>query len=126
MPARLDHTIVQSSDRLAGARFLSELIGGDEPKEFGPFMMVPLEGGVTLDYLTTEGSIVAQHLAFLVPEEEFDVILGRIEDRGLPYWADPMHNEPQVINHHHGGRGVYIDDPDGHSLEFLTHTYVTD
>ncbi|MFE7131171.1 VOC family protein [Streptomyces sp. NPDC057638] len=126
MPARLDHTVVQSSDRFAGARFLAELIGEPEPKEFGPFASLPLAGGVTLDYIDSQGDIPCQHLAFLVSEQEFDAIFGRIVERELPYWADPMHAEPQSINHNYGGRGVYLDDPDGHSLEFITHTYVLD
>ncbi|MER7001259.1 VOC family protein [Streptomyces sp. NPDC000410] len=125
MPATLDHTIVHSRDRFVGARFLTELIDAPEPKPFGPFASVPLANGVTLDYLDerAETEIVSQHLAFLVSEEEFDEIFGRIQERELPYWADPVHAEPQRINHHFGGRGVYIDDPDGHSIEFITHTY---
>ncbi|WP_405598266.1 VOC family protein [Streptomyces sp. NBC_01410] len=126
MPARLDHTIVHSRDRFAGARFLAELIGEPEPKPFGPFASLPLAGGVTLDYLDERDTIVPQHLAFLVSEVEFDEIFARITERELPYWADPMHARPQRINHNFGGRGVYIDDPDGHSLEFITHTYVID
>ncbi|MER7045698.1 MULTISPECIES: VOC family protein [Streptomyces] len=124
MPARLDHTIVHSRDRFAGARFLAELIGEPEPKPFGPFASLPLAGGVTLDYLDADGDIVPQHLAFLVSEEEFDGVFGRITERELPYWAGPERNGPQEINHNFGGRGVYIEDPDGHSLEFITHTYV--
>ncbi|MEO3978197.1 VOC family protein [Streptomyces sp. CAU 1734] len=126
MPARLDHTIIHSSDRFAGARFLTELIGEPDPTPFGPFASVPLDGGVTLDYVDWDQEIVSQHLAFLVSDEEFDTIFARITDREIPYWADPMHNEPQEINHHHGGRGVYLDDPDGHSVEFITRTYVLD
>ncbi|MEU7280856.1 VOC family protein [Streptomyces sp. NPDC045431] len=127
MPARLDHTIVRSRDRFAGARFLTDLLAAPEPKPFGPFAGVALDGGVTLDYLDDDSErIVPQHLAFLVSEDEFDEIFGRIKERGLPYWADPHHHEPQRINHHHGGRGVYVDDPDGHSIEFITHTYVVD
>ncbi|MFF3245100.1 VOC family protein [Streptomyces sp. NPDC002870] len=126
MPARLDHTIVHSRDRFAGARFLAELIAEPEPKPFGPFASLPLEGGVTLDYLDERGPITSQHLAFLVSEDEFDEIFGRITERELPYWADPGHDKPQQINYLFGGRGVYIDDPDGHSIEFITHTYVTD
>ncbi|MFE7773172.1 VOC family protein [Streptomyces sp. NPDC057445] len=126
MPARLDHTIVHSRDRFAGARFLTGLIDAPDPKPFGPFASVPLANGVTLDYLDeqADADVVSQHLAFLVSDEEFDEIFGRIKERELPYWADPRHAEPQRINHHFGGRGVYIDDPDGHSIEFITHTYV--
>lgn len=127
MPARLDHTIVHSRDRFAAARFLTELMGAPEPKPFGPFASVPLENGVTLDYMDSGSArIVSQHLGFLVPDDEFDEILTRVRERELPYWADPDHEQSQQINHLFRGRGFYIDDPDGHSIEFITHTYVSD
>ncbi|MEV0417441.1 VOC family protein [Streptosporangium canum] len=129
MPAQLDHTIVHSSDRFASARFLTGLLGAPEPRAYGPFAAVPLANGVTVDYadsIVASDRIVMQHLAFLVAEDEFDEIYARITEHGLLHWGDPGHTEPQQINHRHRGRGVYVDDPDGHSLEFLTHPYVTD
>lgn len=129
MSARLDHTIIHSTDRFASARFLTDLLGAPEPGEFGPFATVPLANGVTIDYadsIVDPDEIVMQHLAFLVSEEEFDQIFDRIVERGLPYWGGPHHQEPQQINHRHHGRGVYVDDPDGHALEFLTHPYVVE
>ncbi|MEU8886895.1 VOC family protein [Streptomyces sp. NPDC048442] len=135
MPARLDHTIVHSRDRFASARFLTELMGAPEPKAFGPFATVPLENGVSLDYADARGAhygeegdapIVSQHLAFLVTDEEFDAILGRVREREILYWADPFGQKPQQINHDHQGRGFYFRDPDDHFLEFITHTYVID
>ncbi|MFF5205679.1 VOC family protein [Streptosporangium sp. NPDC000396] len=128
MPAQLDHLIVHSSDRFASARFVTDLLGAPEPKAYGPFATVPLANGVTVDYadsLVAPDRIVSQHLAFLVSEDEFDEIYARIVERELPHWADPGHQEPQRINHLHRGRGVYVDDPDGHAIEFLTHPYVT-
>lgn len=64
-----------------------------------------------------------QHYAFLVSEAEFDEIHRRLLDRDLPYWADPGHRQAQQINVNDGGRGLYWDDPDGHSLEILTVPY---
>ncbi|MGY5131908.1 VOC family protein [Streptomyces nigrescens] len=122
---RLDHTIVHSTDRFASARFLADLLGVAEPKAFGPFAALKLDNGVALDYAehVAGGEFVPTHYAFLVTEEEFDGIFGRIQERGLSYWADPMHSRPQEINTLDGGRGVYILDPDGHNMEFLTRTY---
>ncbi|GAB3903792.1 VOC family protein [Microbispora bryophytorum] len=125
--AQLDHTIVHSSDRFESARFLTGLLGESEPGAFGPFATVRVGNGVTIDYadsIVDRDRIVMQHLAFLVSEEEFDDICARIAERGLPYWGGPHHLEPQQINHRHHGRGVYVDDPDGHAIEFLTHPYV--
>jgi catechol 2,3-dioxygenase-like lactoylglutathione lyase family enzyme len=64
-----------------------------------------------------------QHYAFLVSEKEFDLIFGRIQERGLKYWADPGRKEEGSINHHFGGRGVYFQDPSGHLLEIITKPY---
>ncbi|MEV7869706.1 VOC family protein [Streptomyces sp. NPDC088124] len=123
---QLDHTIVHSSDRFAGARFIADLLGTPEPKAFGPFAVVRLDNGISLDYaehLVTGKEWVPSHYAFRVTEEEFDAIFGRIQERDLPYWADPQHKQPQAVNHLAGGRGVYVHDPDGHYMEFLTVTY---
>ncbi|WP_407552158.1 VOC family protein [Streptomyces sp. Pv4-95] len=125
MPS-LDHTIVHSTDRFASARFMAGLLDAPEPKAFGPFAVLKLDNGVALDYAehVTEGQrFVPTHYAFLVTEDEFDAILGRIQAQDLPYWAGPRHHQPQTVNRLDGGRGVYIDDPDGHSMEFLTRTY---
>jgi len=50
-------------------------------------------------------------------------IFGRIQARGLDYWADPFHQQPGRTNDHDGGRGVYWEDPNGHNLEIITVPY---
>ncbi len=123
MSIQLNHTIVQARDPRASAAFLVEILGRGEPVRFGPFHGVELDNGVTLDFMRVEGDIAWQHYAFIVSEDEFDQIFGRIRERGLPYWADPGHHQPGRINHNDGGRGVYWDDPDGHRLEIITRPY---
>ncbi|MGW6934391.1 VOC family protein [Lentzea sp. NPDC054927] len=123
MPVQLNHTIVHASDQARSARFLTDLLGLPEAVRFGPFLVVEVANGVSLDYLTSQGPITTQHYAFLVTEEEFDQIFGRIQEQGLDYWADPYHSQPQQINRNDGGRGVYWDDPDGHALEIITRPY---
>ncbi len=68
---------------------------------------------------TASDEIASQHYAFLVDEDEFDQIFGRIRERGLDYWADPFRRERGRINEWDGGRGVYFDDPNGHLLEVI-------
>lgn len=123
MVAELNHTIVWSSDQTKSARFLAEILGQSQPSRFGPFDVVELDNGVSLDFANAEGSILPQHYAFLISEVDFDAVLGRIHNRGLDHWADPARRRPGEINHNDGGRGVYFPDPDGHLLEVITRPY---
>ena len=123
MAAQLNHTIVWCSNQKASARFLADILGRPAPIRFGPFDVVELDNGVSLDFADAEGPIRSQHYAFLIDEADFDAVFGRIKDGGLDYWADPMRSRPGQINHNHGGRGVYFPDPDGHFLEVLTRPY---
>ncbi len=120
MAVELNHTLVHARDPAASAASLAGLFGLGAPTRSGHFHCVVLANGVTLDFMRAEGAIGWQHYAFLVGEDEFDRILGRIRTRGLPWWADPAHRQPGEINHRDGGRGVYWDDADGHRLEILT------
>ncbi len=125
MPAQLNHTIVHVRDSQAAADFYSEVLGLAPATRFGPFMVLEAANGVSLDFmdLDEEWEIRPQHYAFLVTEPEFDEIFGRIQARGLTYFADPHGGAEGEINHEWGGRGVYWPDPDGHLLEILTVPY---
>lgn len=123
MAVQLNHTIVISHDKKASANFLTEILGLPEAFRFGPFQVVTLSNGVSLDICETQGEVVSQHYAFLITEAEFDEIFARIRERGLAYWADPHQSQPGEINHNDGGRGVYFEDPNGHVLEIITRPY---
>ena len=122
MSVSFNHTIVAARDKTESAQFLTELFGLPDPTPFGPFQVVMLEHGASLDYADSK-DIRPQHYAFLVSEEEFDTIYGKITSRGLPHWADPGATRPGEINTRDGGRGVYFRDPAGHALEILTRPY---
>lgn len=123
MTVRLNHTIVPARDKKTSATFMSEILGLDPPVPFGHFLAVRLDNDVTLDFADSRDEFRPRHYAFLVSEAEFDEIFGRIRERKLQYWADPMAQRPGEINHHDGGRGVYFPDPDGHFLEIITRPY---
>lgn len=123
MSIHLNHTIVRCRDKSVSSRFLVEILGLPEPTTYGPFVVVQVDNDVSLDYADDHGEVSPQHYAFLVSEEEFDAIHGRIVERGIPFWADPFHRQPDRINNNDGGRGLYWDDPDGHILEILTVPY---
>jgi catechol 2,3-dioxygenase-like lactoylglutathione lyase family enzyme len=132
MAVELNHTIIWCHDNKKSATYLADLLGLPEPFTMGPFYIVALENNVTLDFLGIEfrnqklpdpNLVPQQHYCFLVTEEEFDGIFGRIKEQGLEYFADSFHKESGQINHNDGGRGVYFRDLDGHNVEVITRPY---
>ena len=124
MSVELNHTIVHARDNRESAQFLADVLGLEVGEEWGPFVPVQTSNGVTLDFAAIDPqSIVMQHYAFLVSDEEFDAAFARIEERGIAYFAEPGRRRPGEINRRHGGRGLYFFDPAGHGMEIITHPY---
>lgn len=123
MKPQLNHTVILASDQVKSAGFLAEILGLDEPSRFARFLVVESGNGVSLDFMETSREIASQHYAFLVTEQEFDMIFARVKDHGIDFWADPSLTQAGEINHNDGGRGVYFPDPDGHLLEIITRPY---
>ena len=124
MAVHLNHTIVNVPDKRESATFVADVLGVPAPTPFGPFLVVELGNGVSLDFADDHGPVRPQHYAFLVSEAEFDEIFGRIQERRLTYWADPGRRRPGEINRNDGGRGVYWEEPGGrHFLEIITRPY---
>jgi catechol 2,3-dioxygenase-like lactoylglutathione lyase family enzyme len=120
----LNHTIVPARDKRESAGFLGRILG-IEPEPWGPFLLLPVANGVSLDYVDA-ADFEEHHYAFLVDETEFDPIFERIKASGTTFYADPFRHQPGEINHHYGGRGVYFDDPDRHLMEVITQPYGAD
>ncbi|MFB7914659.1 VOC family protein [Streptomyces sp. NPDC056061] len=124
MSVELNHTIIHSRDNRESAEFLAQILGLEVGAEWGPFIPVETANGVTLDFATIPAeSIVMQHYAFLISEEEFDASFARIKEAGITYYADPHRKQPNEINHNDGGRGLYFMDPAGHGMEIITRPY---
>ena len=123
MPIELNHTVVYAKDQHAAAAFLTELFDMPPAPQWGPFHVVEVANGVSLDYITSDQRFDSQHFAFLVSEDEFSAIFARIVERGIDYWADPRRTKPGEINHHDDGRGVYFADPNDHLYEIITRPY---
>lgn len=122
MSISLNHTIVHARAPAKTAAFLTEILGLEPARQLAHFTVVQI-GAASLDLIQTDDDISSRHFAFLVSEEDFDSIFERLRLRGLPYWADPFHQQEATINHWDDGRGLYFDDPDGHLLEIITRPY---
>ena len=100
MSIELNHTIVHVKDRWAAARDVGEVLGLPEATAYGPFAELKLDNAASLDFMDTEGEIHGQHYAFLVSEDEFDLILGRLRDDrprvvGRPLQASTARDQPR-------------------------------
>jgi catechol 2,3-dioxygenase-like lactoylglutathione lyase family enzyme len=122
MSIELNRIIIPARSKWASATFLAsilDLAAGPQRELFVPVMV---SNGVTLDYVDAE-RFDPHHCAFLASEAEFDAAYTRIRSTGITYYAGPHREQPGEINHLHGGRSVYFDDPDGHNIEIITRPY---
>ena len=122
MSVELNHTIIPAKDKWASAKFLADILNLEAGPAWGHFVPVRTANGVTLDFDNRE-QFAPGHYAFLVSDAEFDAAFARIQAQSVHYYADPRRTKPGEINHNHGGRGVYFEDPDGHLMEIITQPY---
>jgi catechol 2,3-dioxygenase-like lactoylglutathione lyase family enzyme len=125
----LNHMLVPSKDKIASANYFARLMGLPTG-QVGHFAPVKINDGLVLDFADINdvnlwegenGHFARQHYAFRVSEEEFDAIFGRIQAEGLKYGSGPGPKLYDMqINNNRGGRGVYFDELNGHSIELLT------
>jgi hypothetical protein len=119
MAITLDHTIVPSHDKKEAARFFARMF--DLPYDgAGHFAPVRVNEELTLDFASAN-NVDSLHYAFLVSEDEFDAIFGRIQAEGVSYGSGPRSAGDGTINTRRGGRGLYFTGgPDPHLWEIMT------
>jgi catechol 2,3-dioxygenase-like lactoylglutathione lyase family enzyme len=121
----LDHTLVPARDKEASARFFARIFGLEYRGPWGPFAPVKVNETLSLDFDEWgQEPFAANHYAFISTDAEFDAVLQRVQEDGIPFGSGPRSAEDGEINHLFGGRGFYFRDPNGHLLEVITHTYV--
>ena len=84
MAITLNHTIVPAHDKDASAKFFADLFGLKYEGAVSRFAPVRINETLTLDFDNWD-SFEMHHYAFHVSDAEFDAILGRIKEAGLPY-----------------------------------------
>ncbi|MBV9863224.1 MAG: VOC family protein [Alphaproteobacteria bacterium] len=119
MAIMLDHTVVPARDKESSARFFARIFGLSYDGPVSHFAPVRVNDSLTLDF-DNRAEFEPHHYAFRIAEAEFDAIFARVVAEGIPYGSGPRTRTDRQINHRHGGRGFYFDDPNGHVLEVLT------
>ncbi len=117
----LDHLILPVNDLDATVRFFTEVLALDCEGESGPFTVIRVGPGLTLQ-LAPWGTTGGQHLAFAMPRAEFDAAFSRIRAAGVPY-GDSFHDVGNMSGpgREDGARGLaaslYVFDPNQHLIE---------
>lgn len=119
MSIELNHTIVPAHDKKKAAKFFAEIFGLKYEGPSERFAPVKVNDALTFDF-DSRASFESHHYAFHVSDDDFDAIFARIKKAGLKYGSDPFDQANGKINRWNGGRGLYFQDPNGHSLELLT------
>jgi catechol 2,3-dioxygenase-like lactoylglutathione lyase family enzyme len=115
----LDHTIVPAQDKVGSAQFFARIFGLEYAGPVSHFAPVKINDALTLDF-DERSQFEPHHYAFKVSDPEFDAIFARVKDEDIAYGSGPRSRTDMQINHRHGGRGFYFEDPNGHVLEVLT------
>jgi catechol 2,3-dioxygenase-like lactoylglutathione lyase family enzyme len=124
MSIQLDHMIVPSRDRRAAAERIARILGVSwSATTVGPFCAVFVNDGLTLDVDPVERDVPKLHYCFRMDDTEFDALVGRLRDLGIPYRSGPHGPVDMSFNTYQGGRIVYWSDPDDHVWEALTVSY---
>jgi hypothetical protein len=122
MTIHLDHTIVPSHNKIAGAKLLGELLGVPWSKtSVGPFAPVFVNDGLTLDFIDADADFPVYHFCFRVGADEFKAILGRIQAAGIQYRSNVHGPVDMKVGTEYGN--FYWNEPDGHQWELLTVSY---
>ena len=77
MAVELNHTIVRCTDKRGVGAVPRGHPGAGAPTTYGPFVVVQVANGVSMDYADDHGQPHPQHYAFMVGEDEFDQIQAR-------------------------------------------------
>lgn len=119
MGITLNHTIVPAKDKEASARFFADVFGLAYDGPQGHFAPVRINDDTTLDFDDWDGG-AHHHYAFLITDEQFDAVFGRVKAARIAYGSGPRDPENMQINTRRNGRGFYFQDPNGHLLEVMT------
>ena len=104
MPLQLDHTIVPAYDKVKSAKFIARIFGLAYTGTWGHFAPVKVNDTLTLDFDDSDNPR-SNHYAFLASDEEFDAVLQRVKDEGIPFGSGPRSRTDSEINYSHQGRG---------------------
>ncbi|HEX5370270.1 MAG TPA: VOC family protein [Dehalococcoidia bacterium] len=125
----LNHLLVPCTNKIDSANYFARLMGLPT-QPVGHFAPVKINDSLMFDYAEADdvslwddenGHFARQHYAFKVDDGEFDAIFDRVKAEGLRYGSAPgpeLYN--MQVDSRRGGKRVYFDELNGHSIEIFT------
>jgi catechol 2,3-dioxygenase-like lactoylglutathione lyase family enzyme len=121
MAAQLDHLILKVTDAPRSVEFYTRILGFTFEGLDGPFSVVRVNEGLTLQ-LAPWGTSGGAHLAFAMSRTELELVFQRIRETGMEF-GDSFHSvgNQRGPGEEAGARGpgkaLYFFDPDRHLVE---------
>ncbi|KAA5830182.1 VOC family protein [Saccharopolyspora hirsuta] len=122
MTVTLNHAIVPARDNAEAADFLAGILGLRRlPPDGvdGKFVPVAVNDSLTLQFMTVPDA-EPHHLAFDVTPAEFDEVLARLRDRGVPFGSNPREPDNGRVDHPLCPRGLFFSDASGNFYEVMS------
>ncbi len=119
MSVALKHIFIFAKDTWEAARFFGTLLGLPDPQVRGEVLSIELDRAYTV-YLARVRwglSVLPQHYAFEVSNDNFDSMYDRIQDQGLTHWGGRHRENLQSFGSDATGRQVFLFDSNGHIVE---------
>ncbi len=123
MAIALDHLILPVGDLEKSLQFYTRVLGFEYAGEREPFSVVRVSESCVLQ-LAPWGTPGGGHLAFAMPEDEFDDVFRRIREDGLKYGdsfdsVGNMKGPGEAEGAYGKTRSLYCLDPSGHLVEII-------
>ena len=122
---KLDHTIVPCANKRRSAEFYADILGLEYCGPLYHFEAVKVDADLTLLFDTSRQH-GAHHYAFRTNRDEYAAILARIRNRQFPYGSSPRNRVDLKEYQNETEKGFYFDDLDGHVLEVITSSRVSE
>jgi extradiol dioxygenase family protein len=119
MTIALDHMSVAAADRIATAEFYAQLFGGRYEGTRKDYAPVIVNEGLTLNFEEAE-PVEARHYAFRMAPDEWQRVKERLSAGAIPF-GDSTRTSDGSVYERAGLKGFFFKDPNGHSVEIITH-----
>ncbi len=122
MTITLDHTVIASANNETAAQRFADVMGlhvGEREGAGDKFISVRVNDTLRL-FFVSAGTVMCQHLAFVVDDWTFDQVLHRLSRMQMPFGNSPRDTRNGRTDHPFAPRGLFWTDSDGHLFELMT------